>query len=219
MEEAIHRSQKCLKDNGKYRKWKKEELEYLREICYGRGYKEIAEMITERFGMECSEIRVRNRMNKEHLKTGIETKFQKGHTPYNKGVPRPGWRNNGTFKKGHISPLRRKIGDERMNRDGYWEVKVDNPSVWKLKHKLIYEQHYGPLPEGGIILFADGNKSNFDIDNLILTTQREMMAMNKHQFCSKDPELTKTGMAIVRLKLAIQDKERGKNGSNSMEDH
>ena len=197
MEEAIHRSQKCLKDNGKYRKWKEEELEYLREICYGKGYKEIAEMITEKFGMECSEVRVRNRMNREHLKTGIETKFQKGH----------------------ISPLRRKIGDERMNRDGYWEVKVDNPSVWKLKHKLIYEQHYGPLPEGGIILFADGNKSNFDIDNLILTTQREMMAMNKHQFCSNDPELTKTGMAIVRLKLAIQDKERGKNGSNSMENH
>ena len=94
---------------------------------------------------------------------------------------------------------------------------MDNPSVWKLKHKLIYEQHYGPLPEGGIILFADGNKSNFDIDNLILTTQREMMAMNKHQFCSTDPELTKTGMAIVRFKLAIQDKERGRNGSNSME--
>ena len=75
MEEKVHHSQRCLKDNGKYRKWKKEELEYLREICYGRGYKEIAEMITERFGMECSEIRVRNRMNKEHLKTGIETKF------------------------------------------------------------------------------------------------------------------------------------------------
>ena len=45
------------------------------------------------------------------------------------------------------------------------------------------------------------------------------MAMNKHQFCSKDPELTKAGMAVVRLKLAIQDKERKKNGSNSMEDH
>ena len=60
MEEKVHRSQKCLKDNGKYRKWKKEELEYLRKICYGRGYKEIAEMITERFGMECSETRVRN---------------------------------------------------------------------------------------------------------------------------------------------------------------
>jgi hypothetical protein len=96
---------------------------------------------------------------------------------------------------------------------------VDNPSVWKLKHKLIYEQHYGPLPKGGVILFADGNRSNFNIDNLILTTQREMMAMNKHQFCSKDPELTKTGMAIVRLKLAIQDKEKGKNGNNSMENH
>ena len=69
------------------------------------------------------------------------------------------------------------------------------------------------------MLFADGNKSNFNIDNLILTTQREMMVMNKHQFCSNDPELTKTGMAIVRLKLAIQDKERNKNGSNSMENH
>ena len=78
MEETIRHSQKCLKDNGKYRKWKKEELEYLREICYGRGYKEIAEMITEKFGKECSEVRVKNRMNKDHLRTGIETKFTKG---------------------------------------------------------------------------------------------------------------------------------------------
>ena len=208
MEEKVRHSQKCLKDNGKYRKWKKEELEYLREICYGRGYKEIAKMITEKFGEEVSAVRVRNRMNKEHLKTGIDTKFEKGHIPYNKGVKRPGWRNSGSFKQGHISAVRREIGAERCNRDGYWEVKVANPSVWKLKHKIIYEQHYGPLPEGAVILFADGNKSNLDIDNLILTTQREMMAMNKGQFCSNDPDVTKTGMAIVKLKILIQDKEK-----------
>lgn len=39
-----------------------------------------------------------------------------------------------------------------------------------MKHQLIWEKYNGPIPEGMVITFLDGNKQNFDINNLMAIT-------------------------------------------------
>ena len=40
---------------------------------------------------------------------------------------------------------------------------------WQSKHSLLWEQHHGrKVPKGHIVMFADGDRRNFDINNLML---------------------------------------------------
>lgn len=70
---------------------------------------------------------------------------------------------------------------------------------WVLKHRLIYEQIHGKIPENHKIVFADCNKRNFDPDNLILVSYAEELIMNQRKLIGKDPDLTKTGVVIAKV--------------------
>lgn len=52
---------------------------------------------------------------------------------------------------------------------------------------------------GHKVIFADQNKRNFDIDNLILVTNSEALIMNKNKLIYEDPNLTNTGSIIAKL--------------------
>lgn len=49
------------------------------------------------------------------------------------------------------------------NSHGYYSSEAG-----KLLHRVIWEEHYGPVPEGCVIHHKDDNKTNNDIDNLEL---------------------------------------------------
>ena len=53
------------------------------------------------------------------------------------------------------------------------------------------------------MIFLDGNKNNFELDNLALVTDAELCVMNRVGYRFEDKELTKTGLAIIRHKMAI----------------
>lgn len=76
----------------------------------------------------------------------------------------------------------REIGYERVNSNGYIEIKVNNGvphhKRWKLKHVLIYERLHGAVPDGKRIGFKDGNKANLADENLTVTTREEVMQRN-----------------------------------------
>lgn len=61
---------------------------------------------------------------------------------------------------------------EYINNDGYTMVRVPSPikgvtGVYVQKHRLIMEEHLGrKLKKGERVYFKDGDKQNFDIDNL-----------------------------------------------------
>ena len=50
----------------------------------------------------------------------------------------------------------------------------------KQKHRVVWEQAHGPIPEGYLVKFKDGNRMNCSIDNLYLVSRadhaRETMA-------------------------------------------
>ena len=58
-------------------------------------------------------------------------------------------------------------------------------------------------------MFADGDRTNFDIDNLILVSYQEQFIMNQRKLVKKDKELTKTGHLIAKV-IDKQNKLRKK---------
>jgi hypothetical protein len=91
---------------------------------------------------------------------------------------------------------------------GYVLVKVADPDVWVRKHRLVWETAHGPIPEGYRVIFADGDRSNFAIDNLILVSHAEQGLMNHIGLRFSDRDLTRAGHALAALKLAVAEHER-----------
>lgn len=90
------------------------------------------------------------------------------------------------------------VGSERDSK-GYLLIKIAEPNVWIEKHRYIYEKEYGDIPKGHKIIFADGNKRNFELENLILVTDSEALLMNSNKLIFEDAELTKAGCLVAKI--------------------
>lgn len=188
--------------------WSNEEIEYLRSIAKGKSRKELVSLMAEKFGEQYTLQQLKGVMWRNKIKCEYgDGRFKKGHIPHNtgtKGVMKP---NRTSFKKGCIPNNWRPIGSERITKDGYIEIKIAE-NKWRLKHRVIYEQHFGPIPKNKNIIFADRNKRNLDIDNLLLITKGQLSVMNKNKLIYADPEKTKVGVNIASLMIAIKDKSK-----------
>ena len=115
-----------------------------------------------------------------------QTAFKKGNIPHSKGRKQTEYMSpecierckKTCFKKGNISHNHRHLGSERINKEGYIEVKIAEPGTWKLKHRLTWEYHHGSIPSGANVQFRDGNRQNCDIDNLYVIAREEQMIKN-----------------------------------------
>ena len=59
-----------------------------------------------------------------------------------------------------------------------------------------------------LVSFADGNKYNFDPDNLILLTKEQSLKLTRLNLRTEDKELTKTAVKVVDLYISIRNKEK-----------
>ena len=122
----------------------------------------------------------------------------------------------------HI-PMQKKrfpLWSEKVDNQGYINIKIsDSYSTysgnWKRKHLWIWEQANGPVPKKHVVIFLDGDKLNCVLENLALVAKEENAQLNQLNLRSQNPEMTKTGIAIVRHRLAIYKriKELGKKRS------
>jgi hypothetical protein len=210
------RAKHKIKSNVPTRKiiYTEEQLNYLRKLCKeGLFNKEITERFNNKFNLNKTESAIDNIRAKYGIKTTARLYFNKGHVPWNKGLHyKAGGRSKETqFKKGEMPPNWVPIGSERITKDGYIQIKIQEGKFqrnWRGKHILIWEEINGPLPDGHAIIFGDGDKRNFDIDNLILVTRAELLILNRKSLIKNDAEITKTGVNIARLYQKISERNR-----------
>ena len=205
-----------LKSNSKII-YSAEQINFIANNIKGRTYKELTDMFNERFGTKlrvCSmpSLACRNGLRNERdcrFNTGHEpTQFKKGHIPFNKGKKGIGGWEPTQFKKGSKPWNYKPVGTVRTNTDGYVEIKIADPNKWKAKHIILWEEANGPVPKGHVVIFADGDKQNVVLDNLILVSRRELVIMNKRGLIANSAELTKTGVVLADIYLKISERKK-----------
>ena len=202
------------------RQYTDEQFDYLKELsALGLFNAEITRLFNERYGTKRTEAAIQIQRMKHGMKTVARNYWKPGHTPWNKG--KRGWCADGCkktwFKKGHIPQTWVPVGSERVNTDGYIDVKVQDgqgPRNWKGKHIIIWEHHHGrPVPSGHAIIFGDGNNRNFDPENLILVSRAQLVRMNQRGLIKNDAALTKTGVLIADVLNRAGERKRELRGS------
>lgn len=166
------------------RKYTQEHIDFIATNIQGCPFKKLTDMFNKQFGM--------------NLKASAIVSLSDRHGLHN-------------FKKGSKSWNCVPIGSERVNGDGYIDIKVDDGKLqknWKGKHILIWEADNGPVPPGHVVIFGDGNNRNFNPDNLILVSRKQLVRLNQMSLIQGDAELTKTGIAIADICNKIGERKR-----------
>ncbi|MDD2633956.1 MAG: HNH endonuclease signature motif containing protein [Bacteroidales bacterium] len=154
---------------------------------------------------------IKNRVQMLGLKKkGNSGRFVKGCIPVNKGkkisadvyakcAPT-------MFKKGHTPANHRVVGSERVNVEGYVEIKIKEPNKWDLKHRVIWRMNYGDIPQGANVQFKDGNRQNCELDNLYLIFRSEQILQNS--ILRYPPELQKTIKLLSKLTKTVKKNDK-----------
>lgn len=148
-----------------------------------------------------------------------KTQFKKGDAPWNSGKKITLHPNSvkTQFKKGQgagkDNPNWVPVGSERITKDGYLQIKVNDDMPfykrWKLYHRILWEEVNGPIPNGHSVVFKTGTQSSvkedIKLENLELISNAELMRRNTiHRY---PPELVQVMQTLGRLDKQIQKKE------------
>lgn len=182
-------------------KYTEEEKRFLSYYVSGHSYKEIQKEFIERFNWNITMSQLKSCIGRYKLNTGRTGQFKKGNVPHNKGKKgvcakgsEKGW-----FKKGNVPVQHKEVGTERITKDGYIEIKVEEPNKWMLKHRFVWEQENGKVPKGYIVIFKDGNRLNTGLENLILVKRSVSLRMNNTGLCRYNGELKDTAVTLANL--------------------
>jgi len=201
------------------RRYTEEERRFFEEYVPGHTHREIHQEFCRRFQpIELSQVKAY--LKNHRLHTGRTGYFPKGHVPANKGKkmsPELYEKAAPTmFKPGQLPHNTDPVGTEKMLADGYIWVKIDDkPKApknvnWIQKHRKIWQEVNGPVPEGCLIIFLDGDHRNFDIDNLACVSKSQNARLNHSHLRHDDAELTKTGVIIADLQTRVGERRRRK---------
>lgn len=123
--------------------------------------------------------------------------------------------NRTSFKKGHTPACFRELYSERTSVDGIVEIKVER-NKWISKHRFVWEQYHNrKVPKGKVVIFLDGNKTNFKIDNLKLISRGALLILNrKYRHILKDKELMRSCVDLSELIYAIGKRKKTEENEN-----
>lgn len=143
--------------------------------------------------------------------TGRTGCFPKGHAPANKGKKMPHNAASAAtqFKKGLLPHNTKHLGHESMTKDGYVKISVAevNPHTgyerrYVHKHRHLWEQKNGTVPDGMRLKCLDGDKANTNPENwkaIPLALAPRLNGRFGRGYDQAAPELKPTIMAIAEL--------------------
>lgn len=172
-----------------------DEIDYLKNIIKGRTTKEIIELYNKKYDKNMTYNQLILFQKKYKVRSGLDTTFKKGKVD-NPNPPQHIGYEFVSYQKNGIKRTRIKIGKNK----------------WIDKQRYIYEQYYGKIPKDCVIIFLDGNRDNFDINNLkcITKEQHRIIAGNCLYFNNK----YLNEISIDNAKLIIKTKDKRKECQN-----
>lgn len=193
-------------------KYTPEQRAFFEENTFGRSYRELQELFYKKFGVMLTLTQINSYIGNHKLTTGRTGRFPPGHVPANKGQKGRRCSPATEFKKGHTPQNWKPVGTEALRSDGYTWVKVAEPNKWREKHRLLWEAANGPVPPGHALIFADGNKQNITLENLILVTRAQLARLNQNNLIGGSADLTRAGLLVADIIAKIAERRRGAKG-------
>ena len=158
------------------------------------------------FATALTEDQINGTLHRYRIHSGRTGRFHAGQAPWNTGKRGYIGANRTSFKKGQLPHNHRPLWSERIDKNGYIEMSVPErnpytgfPTRFKHKHVWIWEQAHGQKPKGHAVIFLDSDNRNFDLDNLILVSRRELLAMNQHGYRKMPGDLKPSVLALAKL--------------------
>lgn len=177
---------------GRYKyNYNDDEIEFLKKMIKTNYKNDIIRLYKEKFDKEITEIQLKLFKRRYNIKCNFDGRFQKGKV----NNPKPP----------------KQIGTERTYYDNDKKrimVKIGNKK-WIEKTRYIYEQHYGKIPKNCVIIFLDGNRDNFNIDNLKCITHHEHEIIAGNHLYFKDKELNELSILTAQMKSRVLKYKRG----------
>jgi hypothetical protein len=199
--------------------------DWLRKNVKGRQFNELAELFNARFGASFTRLAIKDKCQLLGLHNGVVKRWEKGHVPPNKGMKgcyagsEKSW-----IRPGHPCYRAKEIplGGEKIDSSGYVRVKVrmKGPPArrWKSKASIVWEAANGPVPKGHVISYADGDRQNCALGNLMLVSRGEMGTMNIHSkrlgMAGKGNSMGALALAKLRCAVWHRKKETLKGGGS-----
>lgn len=211
--------------------WDDEKRAWFASFVPGHTETEISAEHERLYGTPLTRGQIKSAKGSFGVKSGtVGGRFEKGHEPANKGKT---WEELGIsedvqkrmrktcFKKGEVRDRPdgwiKPIGYERVNKDGYIEVKVRDSAIdgiqpkvpgqfncnYRMKHHIVYEQTHGPIPDGCNVVFANNDKSDFRPENLVAVPRSLWAVIVRRHMEYHDAESLQACMAIAKLKSSI----------------
>lgn len=196
------------------------ELAFIKARCT-MDRRELHAKFTKKFGRaDVSLVHLNALCKRKGWFTGRTGRLEKGNVPANKGKRMPYHPNSARtrFKKGQLPHNTNYLHHERVSKDGYVEISVaeTNPHTgferrYVLKHRWLWEQAHGPLPEG-MCLKCRGDQLDTDPSNWEMVPRALLPRLNGRfgrGYDSAPDELKPTIMAVAKLEHHVREKRRG----------
>lgn len=168
---------------------------------------ELTELVNKTFGTSIAVNQIKSYKGNHHIQSGLTGRFVKGQKAHNKGVKVKEETyakcQKTMFKKGNVPVNHRSVGSERINKYGYIEIKVAEPSRWRLKHRVVWEEVNGCVTHGKCIIFLNGEKTDVRIDNLALIDREVNLRMNQSGLRFEDANTTRVATRVCELISAV----------------
>lgn len=185
-----------------------------------------ARRFRERFGRsDVAAVHLHALRKRKGWKTGRTGRFVKGQVSHNKGVkcaPGKGGRHPNArrtqFRKGQRPHNTKYAGHERVSKDGYVEISVEetNPHTgferrYVLKHRWLWEKAHGPVPDGMCLKCRDGNQLDTDPSNWELIPRAMLPYLNGRwglDYQTAHEEVRPALLALAKVKHAARKARR-----------
>lgn len=168
----------------------------------------------------------KNLCKRKRWMTGRTGCFSMGQVPINKGKPMPPEVRAKclatTFKAGQLPHNYRGPGHERIDsKDGYVIMIVAEKNPWTgadtrpvHKHRYLWEQVNGPVPDGHVLKCLDGDKKNCAPENWEAIPQALLPRLNTRwsgvKYDDAAPELKPAVMIVAKLDHAARQARTGR---------
>ena len=199
-------------------RWNKAQLDYLREYYPQHSAKELTAMLNKHFHLKRNVKQLQSAAKRYGIKSGRDGQFKPGNKPHPNA--RPKGPNKTSFGKGHKPANWKPIGHERWcgSHHKYLQRKVTDTgntvNDYVEVHRLLWEEHHGPIPKSHVVIFRDGDRENIVIENLMLVSRGDHAQMCKMGLYRGDAETKDAALLLVKIVRKRKQRTKATQSTN-----